>query len=73
MWAVGTGVLLLRSGSAPAATTTPCAPVGSATTPPSGQLANRLVGILHGCLATGTTYNEQTAWPHLKQDQPTAA
>jgi hypothetical protein len=37
------------------------------------QLANRLVGILHGCLATGTTYNEQTAWPHLKQDQPTAA
>jgi len=47
--------------------------VGSATTPPSGQLANRLVGILHGCLATGTTYNEQTAWPHLKQDQPTAA
>jgi hypothetical protein len=37
------------------------------------QLANRLVGILHGCLATGTTYNEQTAWPHIKQDQPTAA
>jgi hypothetical protein len=37
------------------------------------QLANRLVGILHGCLKTGTTYNEQTAWPHLKQDQPTAA
>jgi hypothetical protein len=37
------------------------------------QLANRLVGILHGCLTTGTTYNEQTAWPHLDQDQPTAA
>jgi transposase len=28
------------------------------------QLANRLVGILHGCLKTGTTYNEHTAWPH---------
>jgi hypothetical protein len=37
------------------------------------QLANRLVGILHGCLKTGTTYDEQTAWPHLKQDQPAAA
>jgi transposase len=28
------------------------------------QLANRLVGILHGCLKTGTLYNEQTAWSH---------
>ena len=28
------------------------------------QLANRLVGILHGCLKTGTRYNEQTAWSH---------
>jgi transposase len=28
------------------------------------QLANRLVGILHGCLKTRTTYNESTAWPH---------
>ena len=28
------------------------------------QLANRLVGILHGCLKTRTTYNEHTAWPH---------
>ncbi|WP_433724361.1 IS110 family transposase [Nocardia sp. CA-129566] len=28
------------------------------------QLANRLVGILHGCLKTGTLYNEATAWPH---------
>ncbi len=27
------------------------------------QLANRLVGILHGCLKTGTRYNEATAWP----------
>jgi hypothetical protein len=27
-------------------------------------LANRLVGILHGCLLHGTTYNEQTAWAH---------
>jgi len=28
------------------------------------QLANRLVGILHGCLKTGTAYDEATAWPH---------
>jgi len=28
------------------------------------QLANRLVGILHGCLKTSTTYNETTAWSH---------
>jgi transposase len=28
------------------------------------QLANRLVGILHGCLRTGTPYNETTAWSH---------
>ncbi|MEV8504599.1 IS110 family transposase [Actinoplanes sp. NPDC051475] len=30
------------------------------------QLGNRLVGILHGCLKTGTTYNEATAWAHLQ-------
>jgi transposase len=28
------------------------------------QLANRLVGILHGCLKTKTLYDEQTAWSH---------
>jgi transposase len=28
------------------------------------QLSNRLVGILHGCLKTGTLYNEHTAWSH---------
>ena len=27
-------------------------------------LANRLVGILHGCLRHHTTYNETTAWAH---------
>ncbi len=27
------------------------------------QLANRHVGILHGCLKTRTLYNENTAWP----------
>ncbi|MEU4726287.1 IS110 family transposase, partial [Nonomuraea dietziae] len=31
------------------------------------QLANRLVGILHGCLKTGTLYNEATAWSHHVQ------
>jgi hypothetical protein len=27
------------------------------------QLANRLVGILHGCLKSRSAYNEATAWP----------
>ena len=30
------------------------------------QLANRLVGILHGCLKTHTRYDEHTAWAHLR-------
>lgn len=30
-------------------------------------LANRLVGILHGCLRHHTTYNENTAWPTQHQ------
>jgi transposase len=29
------------------------------------QLANRLVGILHGCLKTRTLYREDAAWPDL--------
>ena len=37
------------------------------------QLANRLVGILHGCLKTRTLYNETTAWSHHNQDQQNAA
>jgi len=38
------------------------------------QLANRLVGILHGCLKTRTLYDEQTAWPqHASQEIKTAA
>ena len=28
------------------------------------QVANRLVGILHGCLKTRTRYDENTAWAH---------
>jgi transposase len=28
------------------------------------QLANRLVGILHGCLKSGALYDEATAWAH---------
>lgn len=31
------------------------------------QLSNRLVGILHGCLANCTLYNEDTAWEHHVQ------
>ena len=29
------------------------------------QLANRLVGILHGCLRTRSAYDENTAWAHI--------
>jgi hypothetical protein len=40
-------------------------------------LANRLVGILHGCLHHDTAYGEATAWPLLStitdQDQEVAA
>jgi transposase len=35
------------------------------------QVANRLVGILHGCLKTTSPYNETTAWSH--RAQPPAA
>jgi alpha-beta hydrolase superfamily lysophospholipase len=35
-------------------------------------LSNRLVGILHGCLAHSTTYDEATAW-HGQQGTGTQA
>jgi hypothetical protein len=38
-----------------------------------GQLGNRLVGILHGCLKTGTVYDEDTAWAHHQKDHELAA
>ncbi len=31
------------------------------------QIANRMVGILHGCLKTHTHYNPHTAWAHRTQ------
>jgi transposase len=37
------------------------------------QLGNRLVGVLHGCLKTNTTYSETVAWAHHIQDQPAAS
>ena len=37
------------------------------------QLANRLVGILHGCLTTRSFYNEAIAWPTNTQDHQAAA
>ena len=37
------------------------------------QLANRLVGILHGCLKTRTLEDETTAWAHHNHDQRAAA
>ena len=35
------------------------------------RVASRLAGILHGCLKTGTVYDEHTAWGH--RSQPAAA
>jgi hypothetical protein len=39
------------------------------------RLANRLVGILHGCLKTRTLYDEATAWGHREKllQSPAAA
>jgi hypothetical protein len=37
------------------------------------QLANRLVGILHGCLKTRTLYDEAVAWPRHTGKQINAA
>ncbi len=36
------------------------------------RVANRLVGILHGCLKTRTRYDESTAWSHREQTRPAA-
>jgi transposase len=47
---------------------------GAGHNPALRQLANRLVGILHGCLKTRTPYNEATAWPqHAAATDTTAA
>ncbi len=37
---------------------------GAEHNPALRKLANRLVGILHGCLKTRTVYDEATAWSH---------
>jgi transposase len=36
-------------------------------------LGNRLVGILHGCLANGSFYDEQTAWGHRSDKEDLVA
>jgi transposase len=47
---------------------------GSEHNPALRQLANRLTGILHGCLKTRTLYDEATAWPqHAATTGKTAA
>jgi hypothetical protein len=40
---------------------------GTEHNPALRKLANRLVGILHGCLKTRTLYDEATAWPHREK------
>jgi transposase len=46
---------------------------GADHNPALRQLANRLVGILHGCLKTRTRYDEATAWSHHTEKLATAA
>ena len=46
---------------------------GAEHNPALRQLANRLVGILHGCLKTHTRYDEATAWAHHTENLATAA
>jgi hypothetical protein len=47
---------------------------GTGHRPALRQLANRLVGILHGCLKTRTLYDEAVAWPsHAGNEINTAA
>jgi hypothetical protein len=47
---------------------------GAGHNPALRQLANRLTGILHGCLKTRTLYDEATAWPqHAAATEKTAA
>jgi transposase len=46
---------------------------GSGHNPALRQLANRLVGILHGCLKTRTLYDEATAWPQYAAKTDKAA
>jgi transposase len=46
---------------------------GTGHRPALRQLANRLVGILHGCLKTRTLYDEATAWPQHAESISDAA
>ena len=47
---------------------------GAEHNPALRQLANRLTGILHGCLKTRTLYHEATAWPrYAAKTEKTAA
>ena len=46
---------------------------GAGHNPALRQLANRLTGILHGCLKTRTLYDEATAWPQYATKTDKAA
>ena len=46
---------------------------GTGHNPALRQLANRLTGILHGCLKTRTLYDEATAWPQHTAKMENAA
>ena len=46
---------------------------GAEHNPALRKVANRLVGILHGCLKTRTLYDETTAWSHRAESPQKAA
>ena len=65
---------VLRAGataSAPAPSMTGTATPATPTTRRCERSANRLVGILHGCLRTHTLYDDHTAWAHRPENDLT--
>ena len=54
----------LDSSPGARASTTPSAPTAFEHNAAPRKLANRHVGILHGCFKARTTYDESTAWSH---------
>jgi hypothetical protein len=66
-------VCALRAYPALAPTTTQLRTRGAGHQAVLRQLSDRLVGILHGCLKTRTTYDGNTAWGHPFHDQQAVA
>ena len=55
----------MRGSAGATRTTSNSEPEAPAIKQPYDNSSNRWIGILHGCLKTGTTYDEHTAWAHI--------